>query len=93
MYFGLSCQVFNKLSFRFQIGIGKGSKSFEEALATGFTEESGTLGDIYETVLGRYLVVPFISDSAQERIMLTSFLHDFKISFVKCLFRSGSDSG
>uniref|UniRef100_A0A8R7V0U2 KARI N-terminal Rossmann domain-containing protein n=1 Tax=Triticum urartu TaxID=4572 RepID=A0A8R7V0U2_TRIUA len=47
-----------------KIGLRKGSKSFEEALATGFTEESGTLGDIYETVLGRYLVLPFISDSA-----------------------------
>ena len=72
MYFGLSCQMFNKLSFRFQIGLRKGSKSFEEARAAVFTKENGTLGDIWGV-----------------RIMLTSFLHDFKISFVKCLFRSG----
>ena len=81
------CHLFNKLSFRFQIGIGKGSKSFEEARAARLIEENGTLGDIQETVLGRDLVLLLISDSAQVRIMLSSFLHDFKIFFVKCLFR------
>uniref|UniRef100_A0ACD5W1L5 Uncharacterized protein n=1 Tax=Avena sativa TaxID=4498 RepID=A0ACD5W1L5_AVESA len=33
-----------------KIGLRKGSKSFQEARAAGFTEETGTLGDIWETV-------------------------------------------
>ncbi|KAF6997741.1 hypothetical protein CFC21_013929 [Triticum aestivum] len=57
--------LFNKLSFRFQIGLRKGSKSFEEARGAGFTEENGTLGDIWETVSGSDLVLLLISDSAQ----------------------------
>ena len=85
--------MFNKLSFRFQIGLRKGSKSFEEARAARLIEENGTLGDIQETVLGRDLVLLLISDSAQVRIMVTGFMHDFKLSFVKCLFRLGSVSG
>ncbi|KAL5673914.1 hypothetical protein ACJX0J_018220, partial [Zea mays] len=47
------------------IGLRKGSKSFEEARAAGFTEESGTLGDIWETVSGSDLVLLLISDVAQ----------------------------
>nr|XP_023889967.1 ketol-acid reductoisomerase, chloroplastic [Quercus suber]POE64110.1 ketol-acid reductoisomerase, chloroplastic [Quercus suber] len=48
-----------------KIGLRKGSRSFAEARAAGFTEESGTLGDIYETVSGSDLVLLLISDSAQ----------------------------
>ncbi|KAG8077411.1 hypothetical protein GUJ93_ZPchr0007g6316 [Zizania palustris] len=48
-----------------KIGLRKGSKSFEEARASGFTEESGTLGDIWETISGSDLVLLLISDAAQ----------------------------
>ncbi|XP_020272448.1 ketol-acid reductoisomerase, chloroplastic [Asparagus officinalis] len=48
-----------------KIGLRKGSRSFEEARAAGFTEESGTLGDIWETVSGSDLVLLLISDAAQ----------------------------
>ncbi|CAL4948416.1 unnamed protein product [Urochloa decumbens] len=48
-----------------KIGLRKGSKSFEEARAAGFTEETGTLGDIWETVSDSDLVLLLISDSAQ----------------------------
>ncbi|KAG6407087.1 hypothetical protein SASPL_130069 [Salvia splendens] len=48
-----------------KIGLRKGSHSFAEARAAGFTEESGTLGDIYETISGSDLVLLLISDSAQ----------------------------
>jgi len=48
-----------------KIGLRKGSKSFEEARAAEFTEESGTLGDIWETVSGSDLVLLLISDAAQ----------------------------
>ncbi|KAG8490809.1 hypothetical protein CXB51_014019 [Gossypium anomalum] len=47
------------------IGLRKGSRSFAEARAAGFTEENGTLGDIWETVAGSDLVLLLISDSAQ----------------------------
>ncbi|XAR72558.1 Ketol-acid reductoisomerase [Bertholletia excelsa] len=48
-----------------KIGLRKGSHSFAEARAAGFTEENGTLGDIWETVSGSDLVLLLISDSAQ----------------------------
>ncbi|KAH0744025.1 hypothetical protein KY290_032018 [Solanum tuberosum] len=48
-----------------KIGLRKGSSSFAEARTAGFTEESGTLGDIYETISGSDLVLLLISDAAQ----------------------------
>ncbi|KAI3945924.1 hypothetical protein MKW98_007273 [Papaver atlanticum] len=48
-----------------KIGLRKGSRSFAKARAVGFTEETGTLGDIYETVAESDLVLLLISDSAQ----------------------------
>lgn len=48
-----------------QIGLRKGSRSFAEARAVGFSEENGTLGDIYETISESDLVMLLISDSAQ----------------------------
>jgi ketol-acid reductoisomerase len=47
----------------------KGSCSFSEARQAGFTEESGTLGDIWETISGSDLVL-LISDSAQVSIFM-----------------------
>ncbi|KAL7109593.1 hypothetical protein ACP275_06G184500 [Erythranthe tilingii] len=48
-----------------KIGLRKGSSSFAEARAVGFTEENGTLGDIYDTISNSDLVLLLISDSAQ----------------------------
>lgn len=48
-----------------QIGLRKGSRSFNEARAAGFSEENGTLGDIWETISGSDLVLLLISDAAQ----------------------------
>ncbi|KAK4438796.1 Ketol-acid reductoisomerase, chloroplastic [Sesamum alatum] len=48
-----------------KIGLRKGSRSFAEARAAGFTEENGTLGDIWETVSSSDLVLLLISDAAQ----------------------------
>ncbi|KAF8411043.1 hypothetical protein HHK36_003582 [Tetracentron sinense] len=48
-----------------KIGLRKDSCFFAEARAAGFTEESGTLGDIWETVSGSDLVLLLISDAAQ----------------------------
>ncbi|XP_047333921.1 ketol-acid reductoisomerase, chloroplastic-like [Impatiens glandulifera] len=48
-----------------KVGLRKGSSSFAEARASGFSEENGTLGDIWETVSGSDLVLLLISDAAQ----------------------------
>ncbi|XP_057955579.1 ketol-acid reductoisomerase, chloroplastic [Malania oleifera] len=48
-----------------KIGLRKGSRSFDEARASGFTEENGTLGDIWETISSSDLVLLLISDAAQ----------------------------
>ncbi|XP_012079057.1 ketol-acid reductoisomerase, chloroplastic [Jatropha curcas] len=48
-----------------KIGLRKGSRSFAEARAAGFTEENGTSGDIWETISGSDLVMLLISDAAQ----------------------------
>ncbi|KAG7950354.1 hypothetical protein I3843_13G107800 [Carya illinoinensis] len=56
-----------EMLFVMQIGLRKGSRSFAEAHAVGFTEETGSLGDIWETVAGSDLVLLLISDAAQER--------------------------
>lgn len=59
-----------------QVGLRKGSRSFAEARAAGFTEDNGTLGDIWETIAGSDLVLLLISDSAQ----VTGFLYLFSFS-------------
>ncbi|XP_058776692.1 ketol-acid reductoisomerase, chloroplastic-like [Vicia villosa] len=48
-----------------KVGLRKGSSSFNEAREAGFSEEKGTLGDIWETMSGSDLVLLLISDSAQ----------------------------
>ncbi|PIN22885.1 Ketol-acid reductoisomerase [Handroanthus impetiginosus] len=48
-----------------KIGLRKGSSSAADARAAGFTEESGTLGDIWETISSSDLVLLLISDAAQ----------------------------
>lgn len=61
----IKCIVCGFNDLKIQIGLRKGSRSFAEARAAGFTEENGTLGDIWETVSGSDLVMLLISDSAQ----------------------------
>lgn len=47
------------------IGLRPGSKSFDEARAVGFSEEKGTLGEMYEVIKNSDLVILLISDAAQ----------------------------
>ncbi|MCO5582961.1 hypothetical protein L7F22_036864 [Adiantum nelumboides] len=54
-----------KSDIKVKIGLRKGSKSLLEARAVGFSEESGTLGDVLETVSESDLVLLLISDAAQ----------------------------
>lgn len=63
------------LGYFSQIGLRKGSRSFAEARAAGFSEENGTLGDIYETISGSDLVLLLISDAAQVSSLIFTFSH------------------
>lgn len=54
-----------KLTIKVKVGLRKGSRSFAEARTAGFSEENGTLGDIWETIAGSDLVLLLISDAAQ----------------------------
>ncbi|KAL3509163.1 hypothetical protein ACH5RR_028564 [Cinchona calisaya] len=50
-----------------QIGLRKGSHSFDEARVACFSEKNGSLGDIWETISSSDLVLLLISDAAQVR--------------------------
>jgi ketol-acid reductoisomerase len=50
------------------IGLRKGSKSFDDARAVGFSEEKGTLGEMYEVIKNSDLVILLISDGAQAKL-------------------------
>jgi ketol-acid reductoisomerase len=50
------------------VGLRAGSGSFELARAAGFTEEDGTLGEMFEVIAGSDLVVLLISDAAQTEL-------------------------
>ncbi|KAL9382533.1 hypothetical protein Peur_025568 [Populus x canadensis] len=58
-----------------QVGLEKDSCSFAEARAAGFTEESDTLGDIWETISGSDLVLLLISNAAQAGVYERVFSH------------------
>jgi ketol-acid reductoisomerase len=47
------------------IGLRKGSSSFAEARAVGFSEENGTLGDMFDIMKQSDLAIVLISDAAQ----------------------------
>merc|ERR1711865_814377 len=46
------------------IGLREGSSSFEEAKAVGFSEEDGTLGEMYDVIKNSDLVMLLISDAS-----------------------------
>ncbi|RJO61484.1 ketol-acid reductoisomerase [candidate division WS5 bacterium] len=50
-----------------KVGLRHGSSSMEKARAVGFTEESGTLGEMYDVIHESDLVILLISDAAQVR--------------------------
>ena len=49
------------------IGLRKTSASNDEARACGFTEDSGTLGEVFDVVSGSDLVILLTSDASQAR--------------------------
>lgn len=52
-------------SIKVKVGLQEGSKSFKKARASGFTEEGGTLGEMFEVIRTSDLVILLISDAAQ----------------------------
>lgn len=57
------------------IGLRKGSASFKDAEAVGFSEKDGTLGDMYDVVSQSDLVIILISDAAQTALYKDLFKH------------------
>lgn len=58
-----------------KVGLRPGSSSAEEARQTGFTEDSGTLGDMMEVVAESDIVILLISDAAQTQLYPEIFKH------------------
>ncbi len=52
-------------SITVKVGLREGSGSMDEARAAGFTEENGTLGEMYSVISESDLVLLLISDAAQ----------------------------
>ena len=50
------------------IGLRPGSSSFAEAKECGFSEEDGTLGEMFDVIKQSDLVILLISDAAQAKL-------------------------
>jgi len=50
------------------IGLREGSSSFDQAKEVGFSEEDGTLGEMYDVIKNSDLVMLLISDAAQAKL-------------------------
>lgn len=50
---------------KLMVGLRQGSHSFADARAAGFTEEAGTLGEMFDVIRASDLVLLLISDAAQ----------------------------
>ena len=55
------------------IGLREGSSSFKDARAVGFSEEKGTLGEMYQVIKDSDLVILLISDAAQAKLYKSIF--------------------
>lgn len=55
------------LDIKVSIGLRTSSPSCDEARACGFSEDAGTLGEVYDVVSRADLVILLISDGAQAR--------------------------
>ncbi|MDQ5950411.1 MAG: ketol-acid reductoisomerase [Patescibacteria group bacterium] len=51
-----------------KVGLQEGSKSLDKARGAGFTEEDGTLGEMFEVIRSSDLVILLISDGAQTKL-------------------------
>lgn len=65
-----SLEVAGMLGTKVVIGLRTTSSSNDEARACGFTEDSGTLGEVFDVVSGSDLVILLTSDASQARIRL-----------------------
>jgi len=68
------------------IGLREGSSSFEEAKEVGFSEEDGTLGEMFDVISKSDMVVLLISDAAQAKLYKKIFeTMKRMVHLVKCL--------
>lgn len=57
------------------IGLRKGSASEDEARACGFSEQDGTLGEVFDMAANSEFVILLISDAAQVLLTLWTSVH------------------
>src|SRR5580704_19107941 len=50
------------------VGLRKGSASADEARASGFTEDDGTLGEMFEVIRESDMVILLVSDAAMAKL-------------------------
>ena len=55
-------------NIRVKVGLRPGSESMDEARAAGFSEQDGTLGEMFEVIAESDLVLLLISDAAQAEL-------------------------
>jgi len=55
-------------SIRVAVGLREGSESLAEARAAGFSEQDGTLGEMFAVIRGSDLAILLISDAAQAQL-------------------------
>ena len=60
-------------SIKVKVGLRAGSASFAEAKKAGFSEDQGTLGDMFDTIKESDLVLLLISDGAQSELFSKVF--------------------
>src|SRR5690242_21549196 len=53
---------------RVAVGLREGSESFADARAAGFSDEDGTLGEMFDVIRGNDLTVLLISDASQAQL-------------------------
>jgi ketol-acid reductoisomerase len=87
---------------RVAVGLRAGSESLAKARAAGFREAEGTLGDMFEVILGSELILLLISDAAQAELFDAIFgalrpgttlglSHGFLLAHLQTLGRSFPD--
>jgi ketol-acid reductoisomerase len=55
-------------NIKVKVGLQKGSQSADAARAAGFTEQNGTLGELFEVVRESDIAIVLISDAAQSQL-------------------------
>ena len=73
------------LDIKVSIGLRPSSASVAEARACGFSEDEGTLGEVFDVIARADLVVLLISDGAQAKLYPKVLLPPLRLLLLACL--------